>query len=130
MEKFTEEHLNVWDSEQDEYVWALDDTWQNSVPEDFYFEILPSSETEFGDEFDKDILYLFVTPANYFDENGYCWDQSMPIEHLLLPYEVSEEMEGVWSLSGLSKIVVEGDLLKKGFRKNEKFSELCKNAED
>jgi len=47
-----------------------------------------------------------------------------------LPYEVSEEMEGVWSLSGLSKIVVEGDLLKKGFRKNEKFSELCKNAED
>lgn len=132
MKKFTEAHLHVWDNEQNEYVWSLNDTWNNSTPEDFYFEILSSSEVDFSSDLerDKDIIYLFVTPANYFDENDYSWDQSMPIEHLFSPYEFEEEMEGMWSIEGKSKTVVENDFLQKGFRKNDKFSKICKDGSD
>jgi hypothetical protein len=45
MKKFTEEHFSTFDEEQDEYLWALDDTWNSAVPEDFYFEVIYGSET-------------------------------------------------------------------------------------
>lgn len=130
MKKFTDEHLSTFDDNADAYVWELDSTWNDSSPSDFYFEVLEASETEFDSENLANVCYLFVTPANYFDEEGYCWDQHLPIEHLFNPYDFDCTMEGIWEIEGVSKSQIELDFLNKGFRKNPGFSDVCRNSGD
>jgi hypothetical protein len=102
-----------------------DDTYmklcENSKPSDFYFVAQKDYEG---------FVMVAITPKLYFHKNGYMWDQSMQIEHLL-PNDLSESMESVWeSDSDRTVEEIRQDMLSRGFEENEQFTELVAQEYD
>lgn len=104
----------------DDYVCEMDDDeiealWRTVLPEDFYFAFKGNS--------------VVITPASYFDAEGYCYDQHLDIGHLL-PRELHLEAEGQWSTIPGPIGQTETQLLIRGFVQNQKFTDFIAETAD
>jgi hypothetical protein len=89
---------------------------KNSKPSDFYFDVKADLEVCSG------YTMIAIVPKLYFHKEGYMWDQSMNLNHIL-PDDLSEAMESCWD-SERSAEEVRKDLLARGFEENAKFTAL------
>lgn len=87
----------------------LDEFYENSVPDDFYFAAI---------EFDGEVI-VGIVAKDYFDRNGHAFDQEIAIDHIL-PEHFWQSMESIWSSDhDLEEVVAE--LKELGFTENSKF---------
>jgi hypothetical protein len=68
-------------------------------------------------------VVICISPASYFDENGYGFDQEMQIRHLL-PKHLNGLDETNYSFKGTPR-EVQAEMLALGFRQNDKFGAYC-----
>jgi hypothetical protein len=94
---------------------AYQELCQNSKPSDFYFDVKANLGVD-------GFTMITIVPKLYFDKEGYMWDQSMNLNHIL-PADLSEAMESCWD-SERSAEEVRQDLLARGFEENTKLSAL------
>lgn len=92
---------------------SYEELCKNSKPSDFYF-AAQKGEDEF--------CMVAIVPKLYFNKEGYMWDQSMQIEHLL-PDDLSESMESIWENDGDRTVEeIRQDMLRRGFEENDQFT--------
>jgi hypothetical protein len=110
--------MKPWDpdfAEQVENEDAEEKAWAETKANEYYFSVMDEGD---GPQ-------IMVSPIEYFDKEGYCYDQHMPIDHLLPPDEFECLCEATWGADpNLSVEEVENRLLELGFVKNKKFDEF------
>ncbi len=83
-------------------------SWKTVTGHDFYFAL----------DKNEDGPYVAITPQDFFDRNGYWWDQHLEIDHILPPY-LACSMEGIYEWpNGFSKTQVRKALTSRGFVEN------------
>lgn len=93
----------------------LDKMWKQVTPSEFFFARSQSSDDD-GEE------YVWIVPASYFEKEGCCCDQHMPIDDFL-PRSMSQAMESCWDFRGPWEQIRQ-ELLNRGFRESKEFSEF------
>ena len=91
--------------------WDLDcdedemESWKQTQASDFYF--APERD------------YIWICPVDYFDAEGCCYDQDMPIQHLL-PKGMYSSMEACWKYQGTKEEICD-QLRQRGFQESQDF---------
>jgi hypothetical protein len=96
---------------------AYSELCAKSMPSDFYFSVSES------DDFTHGYVFISLVPKVFFHKEGYMWDQSMFLDHIL-PDDFDESMESIWE-SPRSVEEIRADLLARGFEENEAFTKLA-----
>ena len=89
---------------------------KQSTPADFYFAV--SNSLDFDPSAHDSFTFVAIVPKAYLKKEGFMWDQSMNLKHIL-PEDLEEEMECIWG-TNRSVDVVRKDMLARGFRKRMK----------
>ena len=70
-----------------------------------------------------------ITPKKYWDNEGYVYDQHIPLDHLL-PEDLGEAMEATWASverDGENPLVLAAQLMAKGFVWDKDFQDFIDN---
>lgn len=90
--------------------------------EAMYKECKPN-EFYFGFSYSYGGVVITLTPADYFDREGYCFDQGVQIEHLL-PKHLYPMDEVNYSFKGTPR-EVQAEMLALGFIQKASFDKMC-----
>lgn len=90
--------------------------WNKFKAKDFYFAMQHNKDD------DKIITIVYITPAEYFEENAYMWTDSIPLMHLIPNYLI-EIMESIYETEAHPDKVL-GDMLAIGFVRDNNFQKF------
>lgn len=108
---------------EDDSEYLFDELCKKSVASDFYFDVRE-------DAYDH-IPTIVICAKDYFDDNGFCFDQHINIDHLLDPNVFEEMMEGIYVVdNGKSVEDIRAELIKAGFIDSKEFSEFLSEHQE
>jgi len=107
-----------WDDEFDHNARyeQIEKAWKKTTAPEYYFARADSHS-------DPEVWFC---PAAFFDKEGYCYDQSLGIGHLLPTggeFQMIESMEACYSYEGKWEDL-QAELINRGFRENPAFTDF------